>query len=76
MYIMLPMQLRDYIQDKGITYADFAEQIGVTKTSVYRYVAGLTRPANDVLPKIKEATKGLVTPNDFFALNESGGGHE
>lgn len=64
------MQLRDYIKKQGITYAVFAERIGVTPTSVYRYTAGLTRPANDVLPKIKEATGGLVTPNDFFEAKE------
>lgn len=60
------MRLKDYIQNKGLTYEEFAQQIGVTETSVYRYVAGLYRPASYVLDRIKEATDGAVMANDFY----------
>ena len=60
------MQIGDWIKSRGLTDVDFAELVGVDKSTVGRWVAGTVRPDWDRLPKIIEVTEGLVTANDFI----------
>ena len=44
----------------------FAEQIGVSITTVYRYLSGERFPHPDVMRRIIAATDGTVGPIDFL----------
>ncbi|CAO4179026.1 helix-turn-helix domain-containing protein [Methylorubrum populi] len=60
------MKLADYLSEAEIRPAAFAERIGVTRQTLWRYVSGDRRPEWDVLERIQAATGGHVTPNDFL----------
>lgn len=66
------MTLADYLTDRRITAAEFAEKLGVHRSTVSRWIGppsddGETfRPSWDQLSKIKDLTGGLVTANDFM----------
>lgn len=62
------MQLRDWLASEGIEPRDFAPRIGRTPEAVRRYVAGERIPDRETMPLIVEATRGSVTPNDFFGI--------
>jgi transcriptional regulator with XRE-family HTH domain len=64
------MQLSAYLADKGISDADFAQAIGVTRQAVHRYKTGGRLPEWPVLAKIREATDGAVTADDFLPSPE------
>ena len=44
----------------------FAERIGVTPTSVRRYLRGERLPGRNLIRAIAKATQGAVTANDFY----------
>jgi len=60
------MRLDTFLSKYGLSPADFAKRIGVSRTSVVRYVNKTRRPDWPVLERIKLETNGLVTPEDFF----------
>jgi transcriptional regulator with XRE-family HTH domain len=60
------MRLDDYLKSAGKTPTSFAEEIGVSLQSVYRYTKGERIPGAEVMKKIKEITKGQVTANSFY----------
>jgi transcriptional regulator with XRE-family HTH domain len=60
------MKLKKYINNKKITYAEFAQRLGsISSVTLYRYATGSRVPDTDIVGRIKEATKGLVTSADF-----------
>lgn len=65
-------KLSEYLVTKGMTYEQFAEIIGSTATSVYRYANGLRIPEPEMMCKIYEATNGFVPPNGFYRLPKIG----
>lgn len=60
------MRLADYLRENGLSDADFATQIGVTRQSVHNYRSGRSVPQRQVILKIYEATKGKVGPLDWY----------
>nr|WP_321182385.1 helix-turn-helix domain-containing protein [Methylobacterium sp. Leaf122] len=60
------MKLADYLSEAEIRPATFAERIGVTRQTLWRYMSGDRRPEWDVLERIRTETGGEVTPNDFL----------
>lgn len=61
------MNLSEYLNKTGTSAENFASLIGAgSKATVYRYLAGTRRPSEGMMQKIKEATNGQVTPNDFY----------
>ncbi len=66
------MLLSNYLNDKGLTLAEFASQIGVSHVSVIRWRDGRAVPRRDLMDKITTATNGAVQPNDFFKPAEVG----
>lgn len=60
------MLLRQYLDDRQLTYAAFAALIGVSTQAIHRYAVGDRVPRREVMRKISCVTKGLVQPNDFF----------
>lgn len=51
--------------------ADFAKAVGVSEVAITRYVGGKRMPRPDLLVKIKEATRGAVTADDFLPSSAS-----
>lgn len=64
--------LSKFLDDHGLSDADFAAQIGVSRVAVSRYRSGARIPARDVMSRIVDATGGAVQPNDFYAGLNSG----
>lgn len=62
------MQLGSYLRDEGITYAAFADRIGVANASVvWKYAKGRVPRSKKVMAAIIRETGGAVTVNDFFS---------
>jgi transcriptional regulator with XRE-family HTH domain len=61
------MNLRPYLDENGISPAEFARRIRVELASVHRYLNGERIPRLDILERIVHATDGAVQANDFFA---------
>jgi len=60
------MQLAQYLEQRGISVAAFADRLGVDVSTVYRWCSGDRVPSVDAFRRIKSATGGAVTPNDFI----------
>ncbi|MCG7346599.1 hypothetical protein [Sphingomonas sp. ACRSK] len=62
------MKLATYLAENKITYAAFAERIGVANASVVqRYAVGRVPRDKKVMAAIIRETGGSVTANDFYA---------
>jgi DNA-binding transcriptional regulator YdaS (Cro superfamily) len=61
------MLLSAYLEQTGKTYSQFATEIGVEPTTVYRWIRGDRFPRKH-LQDIAKATKGKVTANDFVPV--------
>jgi transcriptional regulator with XRE-family HTH domain len=60
------MRLALYLESNKISPAEFARLIEVTPATVSRYAAGLRFPEPLILLRIKSATGGAVTADDFL----------
>lgn len=65
------MELRQYLDDREMPVAAFAERIGVTVQALYRYINGERIPKREIMDRIVRATCGRVTPSDFYAPAEA-----
>lgn len=59
------MKLASYLAKHDMKPKDFAELIGVDRTTVIRYVAGARTPSAKAMAKIAAVTNGKVRPNDW-----------
>jgi DNA-binding transcriptional regulator YdaS (Cro superfamily) len=64
------MHIETYLIKNKLESSKFAELIGVSYQSVYKYITGERRPRPNILAKISEATGGQVTANDFYNLTK------
>ena len=66
------MKLADYLEEKELTYAVFAQMLGMTSSAasmnICRYINGTRRPRPTVANKIVEVTKGRVTLKDLYSV--------
>lgn len=69
------MRLDDYLRRKGLTQAQFAEMIGTTQTTVFRYINGRW-PSREAALAIEKATNGRVTAKDFLQVVPSKDGRK
>lgn len=60
------MKLSDYLSGQNESPAAFAAAIGVSRQAVHRYKAGERVPRPEVLSRIRAATNGAVTADDFM----------
>ena len=67
------MRLDQYLSEKGLRGSEFASLIGVTEETVRRYLKGERKPEWRVLEKIRAATSGDVTADDFHDLSAPAG---
>tara|TARA_R110000851_G_scaffold327364_1_gene496779 strand:+ start:215 stop:406 length:192 start_codon:yes stop_codon:yes gene_type:complete len=61
------MTLSEYLNYSGKTQIKFAEEVGASAGAVKKWVYGERFPRRAHLSKIKNATQGNVTPNDFIS---------
>ena len=62
------MNLADFLVAKGVSQTAFADRIGVSQPSLSRYISGATVPNVLVAERIKAASGGLVTFEDWTEL--------
>lgn len=62
------MRLDIYLEKYEISVEIFAKKIGVHRTSIYRFIRGVTFPRPATLRRIKEVTGGRVTSEDFVEV--------
>lgn len=65
------MKLAEYLLVNRLSQAEFAKIIEASQVAVSRYVSGQRIPRKKLLLKIREATGGLVTGNDFLESVEA-----
>lgn len=65
------MQLSSWLAEKGIAREEFAREIGVHRTSLYRICIGLGFPKPATIRRIMKATDGSVTADDFMQNDTS-----
>ena len=61
------MTLAEYMRKHDLTLAKFAGQIDVSVEAVRRYRLGKRTPRREHMARIKAATGGAVTADDFLA---------
>jgi DNA-binding transcriptional regulator YdaS (Cro superfamily) len=64
------MQLRDYLALEHETAESFAARLDVTKFAVRKWVRGERTPRPGTIQRIKRATKGAVTAEDWMNAHE------
>lgn len=62
------MTLKDYLAQAGNTATKLADETGVSVSTITRAAEGATMPSRGLMNEIFKATKGRVTPNDFFGI--------
>lgn len=60
------MTLDEYLAAEKLTEAAFAGMVGISQPHVNRLRSGKGWPARELAEKIREATGGRVTPDDFL----------
>ena len=61
------MTLSEYLAITDQSQRDFARSAGIPESTVSRLVRGTCRPDWMTIDKVKTATRGKVTANDFDA---------
>ena len=69
------MKLVDYLRNNKINTLDFANELGVSRQSIYNYIADPSPPNHAIprphlLTKIVNMTQGEVTFKDFYVNEE------
>ena len=60
-----------WLEQHDIPMSHFAERVGVTHAQLSRVLNEKRRPSWELMSRIKEATKGAVTPDDFFVTSNT-----
>lgn len=69
--VVANMSLAEFLDSENLSDAAFAKLIGITRQAVHRYRRGDRIPDPKTMAKIVKATKGAVTPNDFYEQRAS-----
>lgn len=66
------MQLRDWMDEKGLTPDWLADRLGIQAVTVRAWLSGRQLPRNrEQYARISELSQGAVTPNDVVATPRS-----
>lgn len=60
------MTLREFLEEKRITYREFAEQLNIHLQSLKNIAYGKKKPSLELAIRIEELTEGRVTPKDLL----------
>lgn len=63
--------LKEWLTAEDIPVPRFASMIKRTPEAVRRYINGDRIPDRDTMPVIVRETRGAVTPNDFFGIEDA-----
>jgi transcriptional regulator with XRE-family HTH domain len=66
----LGLVIRELRNSLGLTQVQFASEVGITPTTVYRYEAGTNTPTNDILASILKFAVGKQALNSVQSLAE------
>ena len=61
------MTLHEYLSEKRGRQIELARLTGLAQSSISRLAAGLQKPSYEAIAAIAKATKGAVSPADWFA---------
>lgn len=61
------MRLDTYLRENGLSAKEFGKLVGLPKQTIHNYRHGFRFPGPENLLRIKDATNGAVTPDDFIA---------
>jgi DNA-binding phage protein len=64
------MTLAEYLRKQRITAGELARQAGLSRQLVHAYLAGTAWPGFANVLRIRDATGGKVTANDFVRQHE------
>jgi hypothetical protein len=62
------MRLDVYLEKNCIPVEQFADKVGVHRTSIYRFMKGLAFPRPATIRRIRAATNNSVKADDFVDL--------
>lgn len=60
------MNLKSYLELRRIPKKFFAEELGISKATIYNYLSGKRTPPAETIKIIEMKTKGQVTMEDFI----------
>jgi len=60
------MTLNEYLTESNLKEADFGRLVGLSQSAINRLRRGESWPPADTAAKIRAATDGKVTANDFM----------
>lgn len=60
------MKLSDWMQHKGVDDATMGQMVDANRVTISRIRRGINQPSWELAGRIKDATKGDVTANDFL----------
>ena len=59
------MKLRDWLHREGIKDGDFADRIGIARSTMSRYLSGQRVPNTKIVRRVREETNGEVQEPDW-----------
>ncbi len=63
------MTLAEYLKLENVKPSHFATRLGVSASTVSRFLKGERVPSPQMLRRIAELTSNRVTPNDFMGIS-------
>ncbi len=69
--LLVLMTLNEYLIANGKSREAFAAEIGVSTTTVCRYILGQRYPKREILQRIRAHTSNRVTADDFLQADEN-----
>jgi transcriptional regulator with XRE-family HTH domain len=60
------MNLKKYLEEKRMTYREFAEKLGIRPQYLQSIAYGKKKPSLELAVKIQELTGGKLTPKDLL----------
>lgn len=65
------MKLKKYLEKENKTVADMSRDLNIVHSVILRWANGERMPSAENMAKIVAYTKGEVTANDFYGIEES-----
>lgn len=66
------MRLGIWLKQQRVTQMQFAETLGISRNYVSELGAGKKWPSREVAQRIREATRGMVSADDFLDIDGVG----
>lgn len=64
------MKLKKYLEKENKTVADMSRDLNIVHSVILRWANGERTPSSENMAKIVAYTKGEVTANDFYGIEE------